>query len=133
VRKGGKIRNGKMNKNRKIKRQRVFANEKTANKLSVSDFILMLSISMMLVGGIIAFLQYAYFSGGVPEGISNSQFGTEYISEKPPGDPGRKANAVMGVSCFGIGALLTSVTLMYKTITKKLQKPDDNYSFPVSS
>ena len=87
--------------------------------MKFSDWILIASITMILIGAIQGTLSYMYFKAGRQEGIVNTRSGTYPVTKKAPGDKRYKQMAGIAAVCAGIGLVLLGTTLVIKHIAQK--------------
>lgn len=76
------------------------------------DILLGIGIAMVLVGVIDGGYHYKVYAAGRSEHIANTIVGTLVVPEEAPGNPGRKASAVVGFAAAGVGALLMGFSLV---------------------
>jgi hypothetical protein len=109
-----------MSEIRKIRRMMASPNEpkKFRIRLKPLDILLIIGLTLLLMGVLVGGLNYLYYTGGRPEQIINWRTGTDYVSKEPPGDPGRKANAIIGAIVAGTGLILSASALFTKLAIK---------------
>jgi hypothetical protein len=85
---------------------------KSPTKASLWDILLIVGVTMALFGGFQGTISYRAYAAGMPEHISNTKAGTIVVPEEAPGNPGRKASAMVGFAAAGVGILLTMFALV---------------------
>ena len=75
------------------------------------DILLIVGATMALFGAFQGVISYQAYTAGMHEHISNTKAGTIVVQEETPGNPGRKASAMVGFAAAGVGILLVIVAL----------------------
>ena len=84
---------------------------KNPTRASVWDILLIVGATMALLGAFHGTVSYRAYTAGMSEQIVNTKAGTVVVPEEAPGNPGRKASAIMGFTTAGIGILVVIVSL----------------------
>jgi hypothetical protein len=107
-----------MRRTQKPKRTRPVIRKPPRLKLPLREVILCVGLTLAIIGGLMAGMQFLLYSGGRPEQILHGHDGTEYIPAQPPGDPARKAAAAVGLIITIIGLLLLASAVAAGYIAK---------------
>ena len=84
---------------------------KSPTRISLWDALLIVGVTMVLLGVFYGVVSYHAYTAGMHEHIENTKAGTIVVPEEAPGNPGRKASAIVGFATAGIGILLVIVSL----------------------
>jgi len=72
----------------------------------VVDILLIVGATMALFGAFQGAISYRAYTAGTAEHIANTKAGTIVVPEEAPGNPGRKAGAIVGFTTAGIRILM---------------------------
>ncbi len=100
--------------------------ENDRERLSQSDVLLMIGLTLLIIGVIVAAINYQAYTVGIPAHVSNTRYGTEYVPEIPPGNPTRETTAAYGLISAGVGALLSTVAYTIKLVSRRLSPKEES-------
>ena len=99
--------------------------EKDKKRLSPSDVLMMIGLTLLIIGVASAAINYQAYTAGIPAHVSNTRYGTEYVPEIPPGNPTRETTAAYGLILAGVGALLLAASCTFKLLGRRVSSPEE--------
>ena len=99
---------------------------RSPTRASLWDILLIVGATMALFGAFQGAISYRAYTAGTAEHIANTKAGTIVVPEEAPGNPGRKAGAIVGFTTAGIGILMVIISLEAVGITRPRGRGSSN-------
>jgi ABC-type Fe3+ transport system permease subunit len=99
-------------------KQKVTINKLNSKRLRLIDFLLIISLTLLIIGITSSFFYYTTYTGGKPAGLYSGRLGTKYYPERKPGNSADKNLAIFSLKVAGIGFISSTVCLIIMRIHK---------------